>query len=82
MVVKYQHHLFQHLCILKIHKCHFQNRLRHFDYIELFNNCGFTLLKEDLFYNEKNIPTELENLYCGKDLSWKATHAHIVMQKP
>jgi SAM-dependent methyltransferase len=26
------------------HNCHYQNRLRHYDYIEIFNRCGFDVI--------------------------------------
>ncbi len=63
------------------HKCHFQNRLRHNEYIEIFCNCGFKVIKEKLFFDELNIPKDLEINFKDKDRSWKATHAHIVLQR-
>jgi len=42
------------------HDSHFQNRLRHHDYKEIFENLGYEILKEDIFYEEENIDEDLK----------------------
>ena len=42
------------------HDSHFQNRLRHHDYKEIFENLGYEILSEDVFYEEQNIPEDLK----------------------
>lgn len=63
------------------HNCHYQNRLRHYDYLEIFNSCGFVLMEEELVFGENNIPTEIIEAYKDKDKKWKATRAHLVLKK-
>ena len=63
------------------HKIHFQNRLRHFEYIDIFEKIGFRTIKEDLFYAEKNIPSLILDSYKNLNPSWKATSAHIILKK-
>ena len=63
------------------HQCHYQNRLRHYDYIRIFEDSGFKVVEEMLIFDEKNIPQELENRFAGYDETWKATAAHIVLKK-
>ncbi len=63
------------------HKFNFQNRLRHYEYINIFKNAGFTVIKENLIYAEKNIPYEVINSYENFDPTWKATSAHIILKK-
>lgn len=63
------------------HNCHYQNRLRHNDYIEIFNNCGFEVLEYDLVMKEENIPSKLIDMFKDKDESWKATSSHLVLKK-
>ena len=63
------------------HKSHYQNRLRHYEYIEIFKNSKFLVLEEELFFYEKNIPIELEFLFKDNVKTWKATSAHIVLKK-
>ena len=63
------------------HKIHFQNRLRHYEYIDIFEKIGFITIKEDLFYAEKNIPSIILDSYKTQNPSWKATSAHIILKK-
>ena len=63
------------------HESHFQNRLRHFEYLDIFDNLGFELLEEELFWGASNIPGSVELKYAKAPSSWKATSAHIVLKK-
>lgn len=63
------------------HRCHYQNRLRHYEYIELFRSLGFRLVEEKVFFAEENVPAEISRLFEGVDDRWKATSAHIVLRK-
>ena len=63
------------------HDCHYQNRLRHYDYVEIFNRCGFVVIEEELSYAEDNIPAEIAKAFRDKDSTWCATSAHIVLKK-
>ena len=63
------------------HDCHPQNRLRHYDYVEIFNRCGFVVIEEELRYSEDNIPAEIAEAFRGKDATWCATSAHIILKK-
>ena len=63
------------------HACHYQNRLRHYEYVEIFRKCGYVVQEEELVYAESSIPTELFEVFRGKDETWKATAAHIILKK-
>ena len=63
------------------HNNHYQNRLRHYDYIEIFNKCGFVVINEELAFPEESIPNDLIKAFEHKDENWKATSAHIVLKK-
>jgi hypothetical protein len=63
------------------HNCHYQNRLRHYDYVRIFKSAGFEVVKEELIFNAKNIPRELVDKYKTKPKTWKATSAHLVLKK-
>lgn len=63
------------------HNCHYQNRLRHYDYVEIFNRCGFDVMEEKLVFSANKIPTAILNSYKNKDETWKATHSHIILKK-
>ena len=63
------------------HNCHYQNRLRHYDYIRIFESLGFSVVEQSLDFSEKSIPAEIVKLFEGKDKSWQATSAHIVLKK-
>jgi SAM-dependent methyltransferase len=64
------------------HKHHYQNRLRHNDYIKIFKLTGFELVDEVCEYKEKDIPKEIKNIYKNhKDQTWQATSANIILKK-
>ncbi len=63
------------------HNCHYQNRLRHYEYIEIFNRCGFDVIEEELVFSENKIPAAIIDSYKDKDETWKATSAHIILKK-
>tara|TARA_B100000073_G_scaffold283359_1_gene244379 strand:+ start:173 stop:1039 length:867 start_codon:yes stop_codon:yes gene_type:complete len=63
------------------HKSHYQNRLRHSEYINIFENIGFSLIKEELVYAEKNIPSHILDSFKERNPTWKATSAHIILKK-
>ena len=63
------------------HKMHYQNRLRHYEYIDIFEKIGFRIIKEDLFYAEDNIPSLILDSYKKFNPSWKATSGHIILKK-
>lgn len=63
------------------HSCHYQNRLRHSEYKEIFEDCGFRLAKEELTYAEKNIPSDLVERFKNEDKSWSATASYVVLMK-
>ena len=75
--LKFSHHQWKR----HNHKIHFQNRLRHYEYIDIFEKIGFRTIKEDLFYAEKNIPSLILDSYKNLNPSWKATSAHIILKK-
>ena len=53
------------------HKFHYQNRLRHYEYINIFKNTGFTVVEENLIYAEKNIKKlYLGNSFLSSKQSW------------
>lgn len=63
------------------HRCHFQNRLRHCDYIEIFNACGFSVIEENIHYSEQEIPADIVAMNKGKSEDWAATSAHLILKK-
>ena len=63
------------------HNSHFQNRLRHYEYIEIFKNHGFKLIYEDLFYKEETIETNLAKMYSKMPKSWSATSSMVMFKK-
>ena len=64
------------------HNIHYQNRLRHFEYINIFEKIGFKVINEDLVYAEKNIPSLILDSFKNFNPNWKATSAHIILKKP
>lgn len=63
------------------HNCHFQNRMRHYDYITLFGECGFKIVKESLEFGEFEIDENLKTKFRNCCDSWSAISAHFVLQK-
>ena len=75
--LKFSHHQWKRYN----HKLHFQNRLRHYEYTNIFEKIGFRIIKEDLLFAEKNIPSAILDSYKNINPSWKATSAHIILKK-
>jgi hypothetical protein len=63
------------------HKCHYQNRLRHYDYKQIFDECGFEIISEDLSFSEVRISEFILQKNRDKDPTWSATSAHFVLKK-
>lgn len=63
------------------HRCHYQNRLRHYELVEIFEKCGFVAVEENLTYSEDAIPMEANEFYGAQSSTWRATSAHIVLIK-
>lgn len=63
------------------HNCHYQNRLHHNDYKLIFIDCGFEIVSENLFFDEKNISDDLRKKHKDDHPSWCATSAHFVLKK-
>lgn len=62
------------------HDCHFQNRLRHYDYIRLFKASGFDVVEESVFYPSVKPGADLINKYRDEPPTWAATSGHIVLK--
>lgn len=62
------------------HSCHFQNRLRHYDYVEILKHCGFQVIEEHLVYMD-DVDERLKSQFSHADERWSATSAHILAQK-
>jgi len=63
------------------HRCHYQNRLRHSDYIRIFEAAGFSTVEEYLGFSEVDVPDDIATSFQGHDESWKATSGHLVLKK-
>ena len=63
------------------HRSHYQNRLRHDRYIELFKENGFNLLQEELDFSDHEIPNNISKLFVDHDVSWRAVASHCVFVK-
>ena len=63
------------------HKLHYQNRLRHYEYINIFEKIGFKVINEYLVYAEKNIPSIIYDSFKNFSPTWRATSAHIILKK-
>ena len=63
------------------HSCHYQNRLRHYEYLELFVSCGFEIIEDTPHYAKINNFAELEEMYTQSPVSWAATSGYIVLRK-
>lgn len=63
------------------HKSHFQNRMRHYEFIEIFEKAGFIVVEENISFPNTDIPESLEQAFIDKDKTWKATAAHLVFKK-
>lgn len=63
------------------HRCHHQNRMRHYDYVRIFNECGFVVLDEKLDYAATDVPASVTDAFKDKPDSWAATSGHLVLRK-
>ena len=63
------------------HNSHYQNRLRHYDYVELFKSCGFEIVEQNFKFECRKIPEKIEKKFEGNDDVWAATSAHVVLKK-
>jgi SAM-dependent methyltransferase len=64
------------------HKCHYLNRLRHYDYLNIFRECGFEIVSDRPEYKGTNIPINISEIYANAPESWAATAGYIVLKKP
>ena len=62
------------------HNVHYQNRLRHYDYISIFKSLGYKVETEIVQYEEKNISNFLREKYKEFPKTWSATSAHIILR--
>ena len=63
------------------HRVHFQNRMRHYDYLDIFNDCGFKMIEEEVFYEEDKFPDKIADKFANKPKTVAATSAYIVLKK-
>ena len=63
------------------HNCHYQNRMRHYDYLRIFKECGFDLIEEELIFSENKIPNKVKAAFKNQNETWKATSSHVVLRK-
>lgn len=63
------------------HVCHYQNRLRHYEFLEIFHRSGFDVIEEDVHYSPFLVPKEISIKYHDKPSTWSATSAHVVLKK-
>jgi SAM-dependent methyltransferase len=63
------------------HKSHYQNRLRHYDYIELFNRCGFKVLSAEAESIKEDVDEGLADKFKDAPSSWSATSGYFVLIK-
>jgi ubiquinone/menaquinone biosynthesis C-methylase UbiE len=62
------------------HACHFQNRLRHYEYRQLFIECGFEILKEEPRYSSSPVPNSIASKYENDERDWSATSGYFVLK--
>lgn len=62
------------------HSSHFQNRLRHFEYREIFTECGFEVLSEIPIYGMLSIEEIIQNKMQHYDKTWSATSGHFILR--
>ncbi len=63
------------------HDCHFQNRLRHFDYVEILKSCGFQIIEEKLNYISHEVDENIKAKFSQADESWAATSSYMLAKK-
>lgn len=64
------------------HRCHFQNRLRHFDYAELFQQCGFEIVRDTFRLSDGIVLKEVLSKFACSPASWRASSGHFVLKNP
>lgn len=64
------------------HSSHYQNRLRHYDYLTMFQNAGFGLIASDLELSENPVPAKIEKKFEHAPDSWRAVKGFWVLEKP
>lgn len=62
------------------HDCHFQNRLRHHDYKEIFENIGFETVEENIVYEEDRIPQNLKQKFKEEPETTFATSGYFLLK--
>ena len=63
------------------HASHFQNRLRHYEYLKIFTNISFKIIEEKAFYSKMERCSFLEDKFKNEPRSWSATQGYILLQK-
>jgi len=63
------------------HDCHFQNRMRHYDYIEILKHCGFQIIEENSNYNSDEVDDNLKSKFSEVDERWSAISGYILARK-
>lgn len=62
------------------HSCHYQNRLRHYDYRSIFLSLGFSILSEKSYFNEINPPKSLSSIFDDQNSEIFATTGYFVLR--
>lgn len=63
------------------HRSHYQNRLRHYDYINIFRGCHFRILNDEANNFQANTDEQLAEKFKGAPSSWAATSGYFVLTK-
>ena len=63
------------------HRVHFQNRMRHYDYLDIFDNCGFKIIEEEVFYGEGDFPNNVDDKFLNKPKTVAASAGYFVLKK-
>ncbi|MDO8860412.1 class I SAM-dependent methyltransferase [Haliea sp. E1-2-M8] len=63
------------------HNCHYQNRMRHYDFIQIFDKLGFKIVEEEATYDENKIPQEIADRFDTQPDTWAATSGYFVLMK-
>ena len=63
------------------HICHYQNRMRHYEYLSLFEDLGFKCIDGMAYYDENFIEQDLSSKYSCQPQSWSATAGYFVLRK-
>lgn len=62
--------------------CHYQNRLRHYDFESLFQSLGFETVKNEPSYGEPNPPEHIDESFDRQAPSLTATQGYFLLRKP